>query len=245
MPDISDSVRASMAQHDPDPDAARLLKWAASREHKRRTMLPLTIAASVALVLGVGAIVIAATTRNLDRDGVVAAQPATSIALSEGAVVSGPTAGASTAEPFPNADPASSGSSEADGQNQLAVNHRTFALTAAHQVAKQSAVGRNEQQDSGWPSGITAVTASIQSVTATDSNTGHTCESGTIISVRLFGAFDTFTAGIPLGTGTSSPDNTVREIDLRVDATTGLTCLISVRVKPVPQSPAETVLYSR
>lgn len=140
---------------------------------------------------------------------------------------------------------ASAGSSEAEGPNRLSVDHDTFALAAAHQEANEIAVGRNEQQVSGWPSGIKAVTASTQSGKVTDSNVGHTCESGTIISVRLFGAFHTTTTGMATGTGTSSPDNTVREIDLSVDAKTGLTCLIAVRVEPVPQSPAESVLYSR
>ncbi len=77
----------------------------------------------------------------------------------------------------------------------------------------------------------------------TDSNTGHTCDSGTIIAVRLVGAFDTVTTGGPTGPGTPVPDTTVREIDLSVDATSGLTCLISVRTQPAAPGRDDSVLY--
>lgn len=134
---------------------------------------------------------------------------------------------------------ASAGSGQVPPQ-ELSTVHRELALAAAHQDANQIAVGRNDQQVSGWPSGISAVTAVVRPGTVSDSNTGHTCESGDIISVQLVGAFDTVTTGT-----TSSPDTTVREIDLSVDATTGLTCLISVRTEPVAPGPGAVVLYSR
>jgi hypothetical protein len=76
----------------------------------------------------------------------------------------------------------------------------------------------------------------------TDSNTGHPCDSGTIIVVRLVGAFTTMTTGMA---DTATPDVTVREVDLNVDGTSGLTCLVSVRTQPVPQSTGKTVLYTR
>ncbi len=139
-------------------------------------------------------------------------------------------------------DSSSAAASELQG---LSAAGRVLALAAAHRDANQIAVGRNSQQVSGWPSGISAVTAVVQPGTVTNSNTGHTCDSGTIIAVRLVGAFDTVTTGTSTGAGTSSPDTTVREIDLSVDATTGLTCLISVRTEPVPQSRGDSVLYSR
>lgn len=137
----------------------------------------------------------------------------------------------------------SASSGEASGTNespQLSANHRVLALAAAHQDAIEIAVGRNDQPVSGWPIGINSVTAVLRSGTVSDSNTGHNCESGDIISVQLVGAFDTVTTGT-----TSSPDTTVREIDLSVDATTGLTCLISVRTEPVAPGPGAVVLYSR
>jgi hypothetical protein len=80
----------------------------------------------------------------------------------------------------------------------------------------------------------------------TDSNTGHTCESGKVISVQLVGDFDTVVSGTTPTVGTSgSPDPTVREVDLSVDATTGLTCLVSVRIETVSPSPGASILYSR
>ncbi len=143
-----------------------------------------------------------------------------------------------------SASVSSGGSSGANEPRQLSASHRALALAAAHQDANEIAVGRNERQVSGWPSGINAVTAVVRPGTVSDSNTGHTCQSGDIIAVQLVGAFDTVTTGTTTGPGTSS-DFTVREIDLSVDATTGLTCLISVRTEPVSPGPGAVVLYSR
>ena len=151
---------------------------------------------------------------------------------------SAPAAGSVTAS-------SSSESSAGTGTQGLSASDRALATEAAHQVANQVAVGRNNPQVAGWPSGISGVTAVVQSATVTDSNTGHRCESGTIIGVRLVGAFDTVTTGTLSGTGTSSPDTAVREMDLNVDATTGLTCLISVRTEPIPPSPDASMLFSR
>jgi hypothetical protein len=123
---------------------------------------------------------------------------------------------------------------------ELSAADRDRALAAAHLQANLLAVGRDSPPVSGWPSGISAVTAAVRPGTVTDSNTGHTCESGVVIDVRLTGAFDTVTTGT-----TDSPDNTVREVDLSVDETTGLTCLISVRTEPVPRSDGETLIFSR
>jgi len=130
------------------------------------------------------------------------------------------------------------------GSRDLSANHRALALAAAHQNANQIAVGRNDQV-SGWPSGITGVTAALRPGIEPDSNTGHPCESGEIIEVQLVGAFDTVTSGTTVGPGTSSSDTTVREIDLSVDATSGLTCLTGVRTEAAPPGPAATVLYRR
>lgn len=134
---------------------------------------------------------------------------------------------------------------QADGQQQLSVAHRAFALAAAHRGANQTAVGRDDRQFSGWPAGIRSVTADVGPGTVTDSNTGHTCESGTIISVRLVGDFDTVTAGPSVRPGESAVDTKVREVDLSVDAATGDTCLIGVRTEPSPSEAGGTVLYSR
>lgn len=106
---------------------------------------------------------------------------------------------------------------------ELVAAHRALALAAAHREANQIAVGRNGQQFAGWPSGISAVAASVGLGTVTHSNTGHTCQSGKVISVQLVGDFDTVVSGPTPTVGTSgSPDTTVREVDLSVDATTGL-----------------------
>ena len=128
----------------------------------------------------------------------------------------------------------------ANTRQELSAADRDRALAAAHLEANQIAVGHDSQPLSGWPSGISAVTAMVHPGTVTDSNTGHTCESGVIIDVRLTGAFDTVTTGT-----TASPDTTVREIDLSVDESTGLTCLIAVRTRPVPRSDSDTVIFSR
>lgn len=133
--------------------------------------------------------------------------------------------------------------SDEDGSQQLSAAHQALALAAAHQEADRIAVGRDDRQVSGWPSGIRAVTAVVRPGTVTDSNTGHTCESGGIISVRLLGAFDTLTTGTSVGPGMSAPDTTVRELDLSVDATTGETCLIGVRTEPAAPEPDDTILY--
>lgn len=159
-----------------------------------------------------------------------------------------PAAAASTSAPAVTGSHTANALHDSTAANEpkgLLAAQRALALAAAHLDASQIAVGRNSPQVSGWPSGISAVTAVLQPGTVTDSNTGHTCESGAIIAVRLLGAFDTVIAGTPTSTGTASPDTTVREIDLSVDATTGLTCLISVRTEPAPQSRDESVLYSR
>lgn len=146
--------------------------------------------------------------------------------------------GSSTANP-------SHDSTAADESKGLSAVHRALALAAAHLDANQIAVGGNSTQVSGWPSGVDAVFAVVRPGIEPDSNTGHTCDSGTIIDVRLLGAFDAVIGGTPTSISTASPDTTVREIDLSVDATTGLTCLTSVRTEPAPQSRDETVLYSR
>lgn len=152
----------------------------------------------------------------------------------------------STAAPVGSFTANSSSDSPASNRPQrLSAADRVLALAAAHQDANQIAVGRDSQQVSGWPSGISAVTAVVQPGTVTDSNTGHRCESGTIIAVRLVGAFDTVIGGTPTSTGTSSPDTTVREIDLSVDGSTGLICLISVRTEPLRLGSGESILYSR
>jgi hypothetical protein len=158
------------------------------------------------------------------------------------------TACETTAQPGETIVSASASSSDSPAANeppQLSASHRALALAAAHQDANKIAVGRNEPQVAGWPSGIHAVTAVVQPGTVSDTNTGHTCQSGEIIAVQLVGAFETVVAGTPTSTGTSSPDTTVREIDLSVDATTGLTCLISVRIEPVPPGAGATILYNR
>lgn len=130
----------------------------------------------------------------------------------------------------------------------LSATDRALALVAAHRAANQYAVGHDRQLASGWPDGINAVTAVAQPgiVTATDSNTGHSCESGTIILVRLDGSFTVFTTGNPITVGsTSTVDSTVREMVLSVDATTGSTCLESARTQPVLLGHDDDVLFSR
>lgn len=136
-------------------------------------------------------------------------------------------------------------SAGANELHQLSTGQRALALAAAHREADKIAVERGDQQASGWPAGIRAVTAVVGPGTATDSNTGHTCESGDIISVRLVGAFNTVTTGPSAHPGAPTPDTTVRELDLSVDATTGETCLIGVRTEPAPPGPDDTVLYQR
>lgn len=121
--------------------------------------------------------------------------------------------------------------------------YRVLALAAAHREADQLAVGRSSQKTPDWPSGVSEVLAVVQVGTETDSNTGYTCDSGRVLAVRLVGAFDTVIAGTPTSDGTSAPDTTVREVDLTVDATTGLTCWIAVRTEPDPQG--GDVLYRR
>jgi outer membrane murein-binding lipoprotein Lpp len=159
-----------------------------------------------------------------------------------------PAAAASTSVPAITGSSTANASHDLTAANEpkgLLAEQRGLALAAAHLGANQIAVGRNSTQVSGWPSGINAVFAVLRPGIEPDSNTGHTCDSGTIIDVRLLGAFDTVTTGMSTGPGTAVSDNTVREIDLSVDATTGLTCLTSVRTEPAPQSRDETVLYSR
>jgi heat shock protein HslJ len=134
---------------------------------------------------------------------------------------------------------------KANKPQPLSTDHRALALAAAHREANQIAVGGDDQQAAGWPSGISTVTAIVGPGTVADSNTGHTCASGNIITVRLVGAFNTLTPGTPVRPGAPTPDNTVRELDLSVDATTGETCLIGARTEPTPPGPGDTVLYSR
>ena len=139
----------------------------------------------------------------------------------------------------------STGSRPEAGEKGMSSYERAAALAAAHQEANEIAVGRDSNPASDWPSGISAVLAAVAPGTVADSNTGHTCESGTLISVRLLGAFDTVTTGRATGTDTSRSDTTIREIDLSVDGRTGLTCLLSVRIEPLAQSGAELMLYRR
>lgn len=146
----------------------------------------------------------------------------------------------------PFASISSTQSPTANKPPELVAAHRALAVAAAHREANQIAVGRNGQQVAGWPSGISAVTASVGLGTVTDSNTGHTCESGKVISVQLVGDFDTVVSGhTPTVSTSGSPDTTVREVDLSVDATTGLTCLVSVRIETVQPSHGADILYSR
>jgi hypothetical protein len=137
----------------------------------------------------------------------------------------------------------SSNNAASDG---LTARERVLALAAAHQEANQDATGRGGQQGSGWPSGIQTVTAMAGEGTVTDSNTGHACESGTIISVELIGDVDIVMTGHPSLPGSSgSADAAVHGVDLIVDANAGVTCLISVRTGTVQPSADATVLYSR
>lgn len=131
------------------------------------------------------------------------------------------------------------------GPARLSAADRALALAAAHHEANQLAVRGGSQQGSGWPSGISAVIATVRPGTQLDSNTGHTCDSGTIIDVRLEGAFNTTTTGLSSDITTAIPDTTVREMDLSVDETTGLICLIGAQTEPQPRSTTDSVLYSR
>jgi len=199
----------------------------------------LTEAAEVAKpgrrLIAAGSVIVAlATAAGCGTSARSAPVPATSVTAPDSA----------NARPF--ASISSSRSPAANEPPGLAAAHRALALTAAHREANQIAVGRNGQQVVGWPSTISAVTASVGLGTVTDSNTGHTCESGKIISVQLVGDFDTVISGPTPTVGTSgSPDTTVREVDLSVDAATGLTCAVSVRIETVPPSPGAGILYSR
>lgn len=60
MDDLTDTVRSTMSRHDlVTPDTTGLLRWAHRSDRRRRALLPAAIAASVALVIGAAATVIA------------------------------------------------------------------------------------------------------------------------------------------------------------------------------------------
>lgn len=113
-----------------------------------------------------------------------------------------------------------------------------LALAAAHREANRLAI--KGRIDDGWPEHLRLVTAKEGDGTVSESNTGHPCDSGTIINVDLVGDFASVVGGYP-----GMTDGTVNEVLLKVDGESGQVCLLSVRTSPAPRDPDAEVLFER
>src|SRR5689334_16437188 len=97
-----------------------------------------------------------------------------------------------------------------------------------HELSAAAAVARHQ---------IAKARATVYSVTVRagpgrvkDSNTGHPCASGRLLTIKLIGRFPhTVTTGHPVRAGQPAPDFTVRAEIITADAETGTACLIGVQ----------------
>ncbi|MGH3419484.1 MAG: hypothetical protein ACRDOD_07840, partial [Streptosporangiaceae bacterium] len=120
----------------------------------------------------------------------------------------------------------------------LTAAQRGFAVAAAHREAAQFSADSSRPE--AWPRNVDAVTGRAAGGTIVDSNTGHPCASGTVITVDLLGDFDTAVSPAP-----GAADTAVHAVILNVDARTGQVCLLSVRTGSVRADPDADLLFRR
>ncbi|MGH8963103.1 MAG: hypothetical protein ACRDWT_18260 [Jatrophihabitantaceae bacterium] len=131
----------------------------------------------------------------------------------------------------------------------LTAAQRGFAVAAAHREAAQFSADSSRPE--AWPRNVDAVTGRAAGGTIVDSNTGHPCASGTVITVDLLGDFDTAVspasgaADTAVSPASGAADTAVHAVILKVDARTGQVCLLSVRTGSVRADPDADLLFRR
>jgi hypothetical protein len=75
------------------------------------------------------------------------------------------------------------------------------------------------------------------------SNTGHGCQSGTLLHITLIGTFDIPIGAQPVDPSSTPPDTAVTAEEITADPKTSDICLISVRTDAVAPAPGSTVLF--
>jgi hypothetical protein len=91
---------------------------------------------------------------------------------------------------------------------------------------------------------IDSASFTVSDGTVTQSNTGHVCDSGRLLRIRLIGDFPHITTTGPyaLAGTTTAQDTTVGAVLLTADYQTGKVCLVGVGTGEVAPAPGATVL---
>jgi hypothetical protein len=90
---------------------------------------------------------------------------------------------------------------------------------------------------------IDSASFTVSDGTVTQSNTGHGCDSGRLLRIRLIGDFPRIVTTGPYPDGTATAENTtVGAVLLTAAYQTGKVCLVGVRTGEVAPAPGATVL---
>ena len=111
--------------------------------------------------------------------------------------------------------------------------------TLAERIVRQE-LTEERQKDAT----IDSASFTVSDGTVNESNTGHVCDSGRLLRIRLIGEFPHIvTTGIyPLEGTETAQDTTVRAVLLTADYQTGKVCLVGVGTGEVAPAPGATVL---
>ncbi len=122
-----------------------------------------------------------------------------------------------------------------------------IALRIAHAEAVKTASGQTQASTRGnaWPDSLDTVTAGVHVGAIGQSNTGHPCRSGRVLSVELIGDFTTVVSPPPVLACQPTPDYSVHAVDLDVDHASGQICRIGARTGTVSARSDATVIYHR
>jgi len=94
---------------------------------------------------------------------------------------------------------------------------------------------------------ITSATATIGVGTETETNVGPPCTSGTLLHIKLIGAFPHIVVGLlpTAGAPDASNDNSVTTVLITADPESGKACLLGVQTGPRTPDPGATVLFTK
>lgn len=92
---------------------------------------------------------------------------------------------------------------------------------------------------------VVSATATLRAGTVTDSNTGHRCTSGQLVTIKVIGTFDIGVSGPPSTVRSKPSDYAVHAMLITTDPKSGRPCLIGVQTGNVTPEPGSVLLYRR
>ena len=94
---------------------------------------------------------------------------------------------------------------------------------------------------------ITSATATVGEGTVTDPNAGPPCTSGTLLHIKLIGAFPHIVIGLgpTAGAPSDGKDYSVTTVLITADPASGKACEIGVRTDPATPDPGATLLFTK